>query len=126
MQEVENPSQYGVIEAEKSEKGIYKVKKAVEKPEKPPTNLAIMPIYLFNPIIFEALKKTSPGKAGEIQLTDAIQKLIRWNRIVCAVKLDRNALRLDIGSPETYWEALSTSYHHFCGGKTKDDRRNNR
>jgi UTP--glucose-1-phosphate uridylyltransferase len=126
VQEVENPRQYGVIEAEESEKGIYKVKKAVEKPEKPPTNLAIMPIYIFNPIIFEALKKTSPGKAGEIQLTDAIQKLVKWNRTVCAVKLDRNALRLDIGSPETYWEALSVSYHHFCGGKTKDDRQNNR
>jgi len=126
VQEVANPRQYGVIEAEESEKGIYKVKTAVEKPEKPLTNLAIMPIYLFNPIIFEALKKTSPGKSGEIQLTDAIQKLIKWNLTVYAVKLDRNALRLDIGSPETYWEALSVSYHHFCGGKTKDDRQNNR
>jgi len=122
VQEVKNPSQYGVIEAEESEKGIYRVKTAVEKPEKPLTNLAIMPIYVFNPIIFDALKKTSPGKAGEIQLTDAIQKLVKWNRTVCAVKLDRNALRLDIGSPETYWEALSVSYHHFCSGKTKDDR----
>jgi len=126
VQEVANPRQYGVIEAEESEKGIYKVKTAVEKPEKPPTNLAIMPIYIFNPIIFEALKKTSPGKAGEIQLTDAIQQLVKWNHTVYAVKLDRNALRLDIGSPETYWEALSASYHHFCGGKTKDDRQNNR
>jgi UTP--glucose-1-phosphate uridylyltransferase len=121
VQEVANPRQYGVIEAEESEKGIYKVKRAVEKPEKPASNLAIMPIYLFNPIIFEALKKTSPGKAGEIQLTDAIQKLVKWNLTVYAVKLDRNALRLDIGSPETYWEALSASYHHFCSGKTNED-----
>lgn len=122
IQEVENPRQYGVIEAEKLEKRIYKVKTAVEKPEKPPTNLAIMPIYLFNPVIFKALKKTLPGKGGEIQLTDAIQKLIKWNLTVCAVKLDPSALRLDIGSPETYWEALSASYHHFCRRKTKDDR----
>jgi len=126
VQEVDNPQQYGVTEVDEAEKGVFRVKAVVEKPEKPPTNLAIMPIYLFNPIIFEALKKISPGKAGEFQLTDAIQKLVKWDRTVYAIKLDPDALRLDIGSPETYWEALSSSYHYFCGGKSKDDRQNSR
>jgi len=115
VQEIEKPQQYGIIEAKETENGIYKVEAAIEKPEKPPTNLAIMPIYVFHPVIFKALEKTKPGKGGEIQLTDAIQKLIDWGLNVYAVKLSPNEVRLDIGSPETYWEALSLSYHHFCG-----------
>jgi len=114
VQEIENPRQFGIIEAEETENGIYKVRAAIEKPEKPPTNLAIMPMYVFHPVIFKALEKTLPGKGGEIQLTDAIQKLIEWGLNVYAVKLNKNQIRLDIGSPETYWEALSLSYQHFC------------
>lgn len=114
VQEIENPRQYGVIDAEEIEKGIYRVKAAIEKPEKPPSNLAIMAIYIFNPVIFKALKKTAPGKGGEIQLTDAIQKLIDWKLNVYAVLLSSNAVRLDIGTPETYWEALSLSHLYFC------------
>jgi len=124
VQEIENPKQFGIIEADETENGIYKVKAAIEKPEKPPTNLAIMPIYVFHPIIFKALEKTQPGKAGEVQLTDAIQKLIDWGLNVYAVKLSQDQVRLDIGSPETYWEALSLSYQHFCR-RTQTDKPNN-
>ena len=113
MQEIEDPRQYGIIEAEEIEKGVYGVKAAVEKPEKPPTNLAIMPIYIFHPVVFKALEKTTPGKGGEVQLTDAIQKLVEWGLNVCAVKLGSDDVWLDIGSPETYWEALSLSYRPF-------------
>lgn len=114
VQEIENPRQYGVIEPEEIEEGVYKVKRVVEKPEKPPTNLAIMPIYIFHPVIFKALEKTLPDKGGEVQLTDAIQRLIDWGLNVCAVRLGPDETRLDIGSPKTYWEALSLSYKHFC------------
>lgn len=124
VQEIENPQQYGIIEAKETENGIYKVRAVIEKPEKPPTNLAIMPIYVFNPVIFKALEKTPPGKGGEVQLTDAIQKLIEWGRNVYAVKLHQDQVRLDIGSPETYWEALSLSYQHFCR-RTQTDRHTN-
>jgi UTP--glucose-1-phosphate uridylyltransferase len=112
--EIENPREYGIIEAEEKEAGIYTVKAAVEKPKKPTTNLAIMAMYVFRPVIFKALEKTQPGKGGEIQLTDAIQKLIDWGSNVYAVKLNKNYAHLDIGSPERYWEALYLSYHHFC------------
>jgi len=125
VQEIENPKQFGIVEAEETEKGTYKVRAAIEKPEKPLTNLAIMPIYVFHPVIFKALEKTQPGKGGEIQLTDAIQKLIDWGLNVYAVKLNQDQIRLDIGSPETYWEALSLSYQHFCRG-TQTDRPNDR
>lgn len=114
VQEVENPRQYGVIEVKEVEEGIYRVKKAVEKPEKPPTNLAIMPVYIFHPTIFNALQETLPGRGGEIQLTDAIQKMIEWGLNVYAIRLGPGDIRLDIGSPETYWQALSISHQQFC------------
>jgi len=51
---------------------------AVEKTrKKPPSNLGIMPIYLFNHKIFDVLERTQQGKNDEIQLTDAIQKTHR-------------------------------------------------
>ncbi|HML03243.1 MAG TPA: sugar phosphate nucleotidyltransferase [Candidatus Bathyarchaeia archaeon] len=118
--EIDRPRQYGIIEGEETEPGIYRVKAAVEKPEKPQTNLAIMAMYVFRPIIFKALGQTQPGQNGEIQLTDAIQRLIDWNLKVYAVKLNKDYKHLDIGSPERYWDALSLSYQRFCGRSTND------
>lgn len=58
------------------------------------------------------------GKNGEIQLTDAIQKLFDWGLSVYAVKLDKNYAHLDVGSPERGWEALDLSYRRFCRRQT--------
>lgn len=118
--EIDNPRQYGIIEGEEVEAGIYKVTTATEKPEKPPTNLAIMAMYAFHPVIFEALKATTPDERGELQLTGAIQKLVDWGLKVYAVKLDRDHKHLDIGSPERYWDALCLSYNRFCAGQKND------
>jgi UTP--glucose-1-phosphate uridylyltransferase len=112
--EIENPKQYGIVEGDEVEPGIIKVKSVVEKPEKPKTHCAIMAMYVFHPVIFEALETTKPGKDGEIQLTDAIQKLVDWGMSVYGVKLDKSYAHLDIGSPERYWEALELSYKRFC------------
>lgn len=111
--EIENPRQYGIIEGDEVESGVFKVKKVVEKPEKPATNLAIMAMYIFHPVIFKALNEIEPGVGGEIQLTDAIQKIIDWGLNVYAVKLDKNYAHLDIGSPERYWEALCQSHRFY-------------
>lgn len=116
LQEVGDPRQYGVAEVSEVDAHVCKVKSVVEKPEKPATNLAIMPIYIFRPIIFKALKETLPGEGGEIQLTDGIQKLIDWRLKVYAIKLNPNDIRLDIGTIETYRDALELSYHHTQGG----------
>jgi UTP--glucose-1-phosphate uridylyltransferase len=112
--EIQKPKQYGIVEGEEVERGVIKVQKVTEKPEKPKTNIAIMAMYIFRPIIFKALKETTPGKNGEIQLTDAIQKLVEWKKNVYAVKLSKDYSHLDIGSPERYWEALELSYKQFC------------
>lgn len=115
LQEVEDPRQYGVAEVEEIGGTAYRVKKVIEKPEKPTTNLALMPIYVFDPVIFKALKETAPGVGNEIQLTDGIQKLIDGGLKVYAIKLSPNDIRLDIGTIETYWDALKLSYQHMQG-----------
>ena len=73
-----------------------------------------MAMYVFHPVIFKALEATKPGRNGEIQLTDAIQKLVDWGLSVYAVKLDKSYAHLDVGSPERYWDALTLSYQRFC------------
>jgi len=119
VQEVENPRIYGVIEGEEVKNGVYRVRRAVEKPDKPPTNLAIMPVYVFDPIIFKALEATSPGKSGELQLTDGIQRLIDWRLKVYAVKLPPDGIRLDIGNPSSCWEAFNLSYQNLRRNKSE-------
>jgi UTP--glucose-1-phosphate uridylyltransferase len=115
--EIENPKQYGIVEGTEISEGIIRVKNVVEKPEKPATNLAVMAMYVFSPVIFKALEATMPGKFGEIQLTDAIQKLVDLGLGVYGVKLDASYKHLDIGSPERYWQALELSHKHLYGGK---------
>lgn len=107
--EVDNPKMYGVVDGEEIESGVYRVGRVIEKPEEPVSNLAILPVYIFNPIIFSALRSIDLGKDNEKQLTDGIQKIIDWGHEVLAVKLDKNDKRLDIGNPEFYSEAISFS-----------------
>lgn len=117
LREVKDPRQYGIATVEKAKGDTFRVTKVVEKPERPTSNLAIMPIYIFRPIIFKVLEGTSPGKGNEIQLTDGIQKLIDLGLKTHAVKLTPSDIWLDIGTIETYWAALETSYHYAIGGR---------
>lgn len=70
-------NRYGIIEPLKKAGELYQVKRFVEKPPlgAAPSNLAIMGRYVFTPDIFKFLEKQEVGAGGEIQLTDAIQKL---------------------------------------------------
>ena len=77
----------------------------------PETNLAIMPIYIFSPNIFEALEEINSGVNKEIQLTDGIQNIINKKLQVNTVVLNKNDVQLDIGNPENFWEAIKLSYN---------------
>lgn len=104
---MEKAKQLGVIIGEEVEPGIVKVKKVVEKPEKPPSNLVINAFYIFDPMIFRALEKLEFNKKGEKEVTDAIQKIIDWGFDVYATVLNSNKYYLvDIGKVETYLEAI--------------------
>lgn len=111
LQYVEDPRQYGVAIVEKVKDQYFKVKKVIEKPATIVSNLAIMPYYIFDKNIMDELEKVKPGIGNEIQLTDAIQGLIDDDFKVFAIELDKEDIRLDIGTPETYWEALKISYN---------------
>ena len=79
IQEVpqEDVSKYGIVGGKEIEEGVYRVDTLIEKPttEDAPSNLAITGRYILTPGIFDALRDIPPGKGGEIQLTDGIQKL---------------------------------------------------
>jgi UTP--glucose-1-phosphate uridylyltransferase len=74
----ENVSKYGIVDGIHIENRVYKVKDLIEKPlkEEAPSNVAILGRYIITPEIFKILANTSPGKGGEIQLTDALKELI--------------------------------------------------
>ena len=112
VKQMTDVSQRGVIEGRELSLGLYQVEAVVEKPEYAVSNLAIEPVYLFRPSIFDALEKARPGKGGEIQLTDAIQSIIESGKKVIAWRLHDENLRFDIGDPEGYSEALRLSHHH--------------
>src|SRR5438094_10228941 len=82
---------------------------SIENQEQPKTNQAIMPVYSFSRDIFNALSETGHGVDGELQLTDAIQKLITTRKRVIGVNLMSDELRLDIGTLESMVDALKVS-----------------
>lgn len=70
---------YGIIEGNKIKKNFYEITDMVEKPKpfSAPSDIAIIGRYILTPDIFIALEKTSPGKGGEIQLTDALRAVLK-------------------------------------------------
>jgi UTP--glucose-1-phosphate uridylyltransferase len=111
--EVDDPKRFGIVEGEASQDGLVKGKRLIEKPTKPASSLAIMPVYVFDSTIFKALEATKEGYAGELQLTDGIQKMVEWGLGVYSTKVETNEIWIDIGSPDLYWQAQNLSHKHY-------------
>ncbi|SEU09284.1 UTP--glucose-1-phosphate uridylyltransferase [Salinibacillus kushneri] len=92
----EQTNRYGIIDPIKQDGRLYEVKNFIEKPvtKDAPSNVAIMGRYVLTPEIFDFLEKQELGSGGEVQLTDAIQKL---NRIRKVYAFDFEGTRYDVG-----------------------------
>lgn len=73
-----NSKKYGIIESEKSEGRLHRIKSLVEKPApgEAPSNLAIIGKYILTPEVLDALENVQSGRDGEIRLINAFQMLI--------------------------------------------------
>lgn len=92
----EETSRYGIIDPSERNGRLFQVKNFVEKPAKgkAPSNLAIMGRYILTPEIFDILEEQKVGAGGEIQLTDAIQKL---NTLQKVYAYHFEGIRYDVG-----------------------------
>lgn len=105
----ESVSYYGIVKPGANEAhDVFLIEDLVEKPSRDsaPSNLAIAGRYIFSEEIYAALRKTRPGKNGEIQLTDAIRILLQEGRKVAGVRLKPEERRYDIGNFQSYFEAF--------------------
>ena len=107
---VKNFKKYGVPTVTKIGDNLFEVTEVIEKPDKPKSEFGILPIYYFKKEIFSSLKKISPGKGGEYQLTDAIQKMIKEKNKVLAITLLNDEAEIDVGTVESYKDALDITF----------------
>jgi UTP--glucose-1-phosphate uridylyltransferase len=106
-----HPERYGVIVGE--DMGDYiEVSDVIEKPLRPPSNKVVVAVYMFDKSIYDALEATKPSK-GEHQLTDAIRYLLKRGERIHAVRV--RGRRLDLGTPEYYFEALKVFVEESVG-----------
>jgi UTP--glucose-1-phosphate uridylyltransferase len=100
----EDTEKYGVVKIDPNADTQGKISEIVEKPhpDDAPSNLAVVGRYILSPRIFDLLEKTGEGAGGEIQLTDAIATLLKYEHVMA---LEFEGKRYDCGSKLGYLTA---------------------
>jgi len=100
----EEVSRYGIVDCEPVSEQMSRLKGIVEKPapEDAPSNLGVIGRYILTPRIFDLLAQTGRGAGGEIQLTDAIDQLLKEEAVYA---FDFEGKRYDCGDKLGYLEA---------------------
>jgi UTP--glucose-1-phosphate uridylyltransferase len=106
---------YGVIDGHQLSENTFKVNRMLEKPkrEEAPSNLAIIGRYILTPEIFDIIRRTPPGKNGELQITDALQTQANENMVLAYRFKGR---RFDCGSFHGYVDATNYFYQQRLPG----------
>ena len=99
-----NIHKYGVIKPGEINEKLIKIEDIVEKPsyEEAPSDIAVCGRYIFNSSIFKLLKSTNFDKSGEIQLTDAIKKLLQEEKVYASIY---EGEKFDCGSKQGFVHA---------------------
>lgn len=106
VQEVpqEHTRRYGIVKGESASDGLIRIDEIVEKPapEKAPSRMGVAGRYVLTPRIFEEIRNQPRGVGGEIQLTDAIARLMQHETVYA---YEYEGKRYDCGSKEGFLEA---------------------
>lgn len=103
-------SRFGVIDGADMGDGVWKVSGLVEKPpaDKAPTNLTVFGRYLLSPRVMDLLAQVKPGAGGEIQLTDALDAVLKEEEMYAMV-IDEDE-GFDTGTVETWLHTNNVLY----------------
>lgn len=106
---------FGVIDGTQVSDDVWNVSSLVEKPpvDQAPTNLAVFGRYLLTPRVMDLLAEVKPGAGGEIQLTDALDKLLEEEEMYALVINEEDGF--DTGTVESWLDTNNRLYKRFRG-----------